>query len=665
MSVASRLTDAARVLTLALLVALPFTAGYMFDEHLLGTSLVVLVIALILFVGGALGGRALLSPDRPLLVPLVLLIAWYLVSTLASVYLHASLVSLLQLIAYVLLMLICASLFEDERWRRAAWIAIAAAGAIEGIIGLRDWTQTVIFQGDPRWRIFGTMYNPNVLAGYLVVALAAAAVVLALAWRYTQERTDRPRFALIAAGFAPLILGAALLLTASRAGMLGALAGAATFAVAAPTRIRARWFVAAGLALVLVVAVAPPLRNRLISATAQSNSAIFRWYTWVGTAEMIRERPLLGYGPGTFEHAYPQHAIVGFTRMAHQTPLQIAAEAGVPALLLALAAVAVIARRLIAGLRSGGPRALECAAALAALAAVGVHNLADYTWYVPAVGMSLAAILGLGLASSAEEAPAAGRARRWPLWLAAALALIVALLAAGGLQAQRLQAQAKAMVARGHYQPAAAALRRAAELDPLDAGIAADLAQASAVTSIGPPTRAVELRLRAAELNPLDGGNYVGLAELYARLDEEQSALAAAQRAIEVAPNSARSYVTLAQLQERFGHADEALATWRALDELYKSPVGQIAAIEQPTDFLWAYAWLPLAEAAEERGDRDEAARYFRQAADLTGGYAGMQRANEEALKLLGSWNEAMVAEAERMQRSAEAGLRRLGESDG
>src|SRR5690606_34445213 len=153
---------------------------------------------------------------------------------------------------------------------------------------------------------------------------------------------------------------------------------------------------------------------RLISATAQSNSAIFRWYTWVGTAEMIRERPLLGYGPGTFEYAYPQHAIVGFTRMAHQTPLQIAAEAGVPALLLALAAVAMIARRRIAGLRSGGMRALECAAALAALAAVGVHNLADYTWYVPAVGMSLAAILGLGLASSAEEAPAAGRARRWP-----------------------------------------------------------------------------------------------------------------------------------------------------------------------------------------------------------------------------------------------------------
>jgi putative inorganic carbon (HCO3(-)) transporter len=661
---ASRLRDAARVLTLALFVALPFTAGYMFDEHLLGTSLVVLVIALILFVGGALGGRTLLRPDRPLLAPLMLLIAWYLVSALASVYLHASLVSLLQLIAYVLLMLICASLFEDERWRRAAWIAIAAAGSIEGIIGLRDWTQTVIFQGDPRWRIFGTMYNPNVLAGYLVVALAAAAVVLALAWRYTQERTDRPRFALIAAGFAPLILGGALLLTASRAGMLGALAGAATFAVAAPTRIRARWFVAAGLALLLVVAVAPPLRNRLISATAQSNSAIFRWYTWVGTAEMIRERPLLGYGPGTFEHAYPQHAIVGFTRMAHQTPLQIAAEAGVPALLLALAAVAMIARRLIAGLRSGGMRALECAAGLAALAAVGVHNLADYTWYVPAVGMSLTAILGLALVPAQGEASEAPP-RRWPLWLAAALALIVALLAAGGLQAQRLQAQAKAMVARGHYQPAAAALRRAAELDPLDAGIAADLAQAVAVTAIGPPTRALELRLRAAELNPLDGGNYVGLAELYARLDEEQSALAAAQRAVEVAPNSARSYVTLAQLQERFGRADEALATWRALDELYKSPVGQIAAIEQPTDFLWAYAWLPLAEAAEERGDRDEAARYFRQAADLTGGYAEMQRAVEEAMKLLGSWNEAMVAEAERMQRSAEAGLRRLGESDG
>ena len=661
-AIADRSADVARVLAIALLIALPFVGGYMFDQHLLGTALGALLAGLAACLACALGSTQVRLGLGRAAWPVAGFLAWYTIATIASAYLHASLVSLLHVGSYVAFAALCARLFADERWRRWAWIAIAAAGAAEGIIGLRDWTQTVIFQGDPSWRIFGTMYNPNVLAGYFVVVLAAAAVALAVAWRYTQEQPDRPRLALIAAGFALPIAGAALLLTGSRAGMLGAMFGAAVFVIAAPTRIRVRWFVAAGLALVLLVVVAPPLRNRIVSAAAQSNSAIFRWYTWVGTANMVEARPLLGFGPGTFQYAYARHAVVGFTRMAHQTPLQLAAEAGIPALLLALASVAVIARRLVLGLRTGGLRAVECAAGLAALAAVGLHSQADYTWYVPAVGLTLAAIVGLAMAASRDDAPRV--AVRWRCWIGAALALVAAGACAWGLQAQLLHAEGKGMLARGRYQTAIVPLRRAAELDPLDASIAADLAQATAVASIDGSARAVELRLRAAQLNPLASDNFVGLAEVYARLDEEQSALAAAQRAVEVAPNYARAYVTLAELQQRFSREDEALETWRALDEVYESPVGQVQAIDQPTDFLWAYAWLALGEAAEEQGRADEAAKYYGQTAELTGSYASAQRANEEALRMLGTWNEPQVAEAERMQARAEAGARRVEERD-
>ncbi|MGI5816642.1 MAG: O-antigen ligase family protein [Armatimonadota bacterium] len=652
--------DASRALAIALVLAMPFVAGYMFDQHVLGAAGGALLCALAACVACALGSQRVRAGLGSAAWPLAGFVAWVVVATIGSVYLHATLVSLLQMAGYVALLAIFASLFTDERWRRWTWVAIAAAGALEGVIGLRDWTQTVIFQGDPSWRIFGTMYNPNVLAGYLLVAIPAVAVVLAMAWRDTQDEPERPRLALIGAGFALLITGAALLLTGSRAGLLGAMFGAVVFAIAAPTRIRARWLVVGALALVLLVLIAPPLRNRVVQATTQSHSAMFRWHTWVGTAEMVRERPLLGYGPGTFEHAYPRHARVGFTRMAHQTPLQVAAEAGVPALLLLLAGVTMIGGRLIAGLRGDG--AVQCAAGLAALAAVGLHNLADYTWYIPAVGLTLSAAVGLALAASRDRAAPA--APRLPCWIGAALALVAVVACGWGLRAQLLHAQGSAMLASGRPQMAAAPLRRAAELDPLDAQIRHRLAQAVAASPFDGPVRALDLRLQVARLNPLDAGNYVAMAQLYAGLGEEQSALAAAGRAVEVHPNYARAWVVLAQLQESAGLEEQARATWRALEEIYRSPVGQFQAIDEVTDVSWAYAWLALGREAEEQGEFDEAAKYFRRAAELTGSFTRMQRSREELLRQIGTWNEAEVVEAERMQAAAERGLERVEESE-
>jgi tetratricopeptide (TPR) repeat protein len=207
-------------------------------------------------------------------------------------------------------------------------------------------------------------------------------------------------------------------------------------------------------------------------------------------------------------------------------------------------------------------------------------------------------------------------------------------------------------------------LRRAAELDPLDAEIRQDLAQAVGASPLSGPQRAVEIRLEAAELNPLDGGNLMGLAELYAALDQEQSALAAAKRAVEVQPNEPRAYVVLGRLQERMDREEKALDTWRALDELWESPVGQNQAIATPTDFDWAYAWLALAQQAERQGDLNEAGRFYRQAADLTGQFASARRKNEELLRQIGTWDETEVREAERLTAKAERGLERVGEDD-
>lgn len=653
----------ARVATLAMIIALPLFAGYLFTDRILWAGLLAMICVVAAEIAALLGARSIGVGLGVAGGPLTAFVAWNIVAAGFGEYVHASLVALVAFISCIAVLALCATLFQDRSWRRRGWITVAAAGVIEGVIGLRDWTQTLITQGDASWRIFGTMFNPNVLAGYLLAVTPAALVVLVWAWHRAAEDQERPRLGLIGAGFAVIITGSALLLTGSRAGLLGALLGAAVMGLLTPARIRRRWIVAAALLLVVLMVLAPPVRTRLLSAATQSNSAIFRWYTWKGTVRMIAARPLLGFGPGCFEHAYPRYALVGFTRMAHQTPLQIAAEGGVPALLFVAAGVALIGWRLVRTARAGGFTGLEAAAGLGALAAVGLQNMADYTWYVPAVGMTLSATVGLGLAAgregeeAGEVANARGAGRRLP-WLLMTLGLIVILGCSVGLRAQALANRGRVLMAQGRYNIATGWLRRAIQIDPLDADIWEDLGQAAA--GAGRLESAVQARLRAAQLNPHKAGNYLALAHLYNALGDGPSALRAAEQAVAVHPNWPRAYVVLAQLQAEHGMTEKALQTWRALERVYQSPVGRYQAIEEVTDFSYAYAWLALGREAERVGDVTAAADYYQRAADLASEFARLQRRREEALRLLGRFDEAEVEEAERIRDEARLALERL-----
>jgi len=298
-----------RALTLGLLVTLPLFAGRMYLWASLAASGTVAVCLLLALAGALLSGNRGQAGGLRSGAADVLLAAFLVCLALASiksVYLHGSLVAVLQIGAYLAMMLLCAAQFREDRWRRAGWWAIALGGILASLLGLREYAHTAILQGERTWRIFGTFYNPNCLAGYLIVTIPAAVVLLAAAWRRAspaerlrsapraspgleersgrpgQERHKRPRVGLILVGFAVALPIAALFLTASRAGALGAMLGAVVFAVVGPKRIRGRWLALALLALAVVVVVAPPLRNRVVAFTAQSHSAIFRWYPWRG-----------------------------------------------------------------------------------------------------------------------------------------------------------------------------------------------------------------------------------------------------------------------------------------------------------------------------------------------------------------------------------------------
>ena len=248
-------------------------------------------------------------------------------------------------------------------------------------------------------------------------------------------------------------------------------------------------------------------------------------------------------------------------------------------------------------------------------------------------------------------------------WTGIALTLGVLIACAVGLRAQMLAARGRAELARGRYATAAGWLRQAAEIDPLDAEILADLAQATAAAGPGGVQRAVELRLRVAELNPLQAGNYLALALLYQAADRDDSALAAARRAVEVAPNWPVAWAALGRLQEALGRHEEALETWRALDRIAQSPVGRYQAVLEPTDIAFAWAWLALGKQAEAEGEHEVAAGYYKRAAELAETFASIQRSREEGMRALGTWDEAETVEAEKLRDEARAGLERVGDT--
>ena len=257
--------------------------------------------------------------------------------------------------------------------------------------------------------------------GYLAIVLAFAAVAaMALA---LESRRALPR-ALAAAG---LVLCVADLVVNQNLTSLTALAGgAATLVLARRGRGGLVPIVAVAALAVLGFALYHPARKRAAEVAAAARAGdwdtllTYRLGPWSAAAEMARERPLTGYGPGTFGAEFVRHRLKAEIRArkryvnplatssygeAHSEPLQALAEGG----LAGLAAIGAFAALLVAlarAARRGGPASAEAAMLLAVLAAGGIAAL---TWFplqrpISAIPLLLAAGRGWRVAAETGEA---------------------------------------------------------------------------------------------------------------------------------------------------------------------------------------------------------------------------------------------------------------------
>jgi O-antigen ligase len=245
------------------------------------------------------------------------------------------------------------------------------------------------------FRVNSLFYDPNLFGRDLALTLVALGAYLAWA-----RGTRLPIVAAIVAG---ILLGA-LALSYSISSFGALLAG---LLVVAALRWSVRWALAGGAAILVCGAI-----FLLVSGTGQTDvgSAESSSTTTSGRVDLVRggitlagDRPIWGWGSGSFGAAFSRHIERAKTTVSHTEPVTVAAEQGGIGLIVYVALVVLALIVLFTG--AGG--SVASAATAACFAAIVVHSLGYAAFTIdPATW----ALLGLGVAlrrARQETAPAA------------------------------------------------------------------------------------------------------------------------------------------------------------------------------------------------------------------------------------------------------------------
>jgi hypothetical protein len=233
------------------------------------------------------------------------------------------------------------------------------------------------------FRVNSVFYDPNVFGRYLALSLVALGAYLAWA--------RDARAAAVAAAVAGVLLGA-LALSYSITSIAALVAG---LLVVAALRWSLRWALAGGAAILICGAI-----FLLVSGTGETDLGSAKDFDTTtsgrvdlvkGGLELAEDRPVWGWGSGSFGAAFSRHIERARTTVSHSEPITVAAEQGAIGLVV-YAALVVLA---LVVLLSGGGVSAGTAAAAAGFVAMLVHSL-SYAGF--AIDPATWALLGGGVA---------------------------------------------------------------------------------------------------------------------------------------------------------------------------------------------------------------------------------------------------------------------------
>lgn len=311
---------------------------------------------------------------RQLWLPLALFMLSLIISVILSYRKSVSLVELYEYLNGILIFVVAAS--PGQRDKSKIISCILSAAFIISILAIYQYffgfkhllsymskhniTNAFALDYISQRRIFFPFVTPNILGGYL-----AMTIPLFLAY------AKRSWILLI-----PVSL--ALLLTRSLGGLVSVFLGLALYFYLLGKLDRKKIIFFAALSLV-VVFVASTRMSAQKDYLQPAFSATMRLDYWKGAWEIIKAHPLIGVGLGNFN--LPE------ARFAHNSYLQLWVEAGLFGLLSFLWLVGIV-------FKYGFNKRLRAAGLISATSIFLLHNLIDFSFFLPEVSLIWWILLG-------------------------------------------------------------------------------------------------------------------------------------------------------------------------------------------------------------------------------------------------------------------------------
>jgi O-antigen ligase len=272
--------------------------------------------------------------------------------------------------------------------------------------------------------VTGTFINRNTAAAYFGSCAVLWSLLLwervrvevperPIAWRLVPIRLVSVRSKKTVIAFSMLLLCLlAMFMTGSRAGVvLSLLALVLAFTTFFRRHLphRTGWVTAlvggGAIALILLQTMGARVSTRF---DLQGLADEGRWETYKATLRMIADHPWFGTGQGTFAYGFPAYrspnaSMWGVWDLAHSTPLEMAADMGVPLAALVAAVWIVLFAVLVRGTLVRRRSLIVPVAALAIGALAVLHSLIDFSLQIPGYAIVVLALVGTGLAQSFSQ----------------------------------------------------------------------------------------------------------------------------------------------------------------------------------------------------------------------------------------------------------------------
>ncbi|GAX44749.1 inorganic carbon transporter [Tolypothrix sp. NIES-4075] len=361
------------------------------------------------------------APGTPSVTPIHLLVLLYwavaAVATALSPVKKVAINDLTTLTLYLLLFALCARVLRSPRIRSWMIVLYLHVSLIVSIYGMRQW-----FFGAPplaTWvdqesafskttRVYSYLGNPNLLAGYLLPAVVFSLVAMFVWQGWIKKALALTMF---------VVNTACLIFTFSRGGWIGLVVALLIvmgllvywWSIEMPPFWRT-WslpIILGGLIGVLLLAVifVEPVRLRVVSIFAdrsKDSSNNFRRNVWDAVFEMIRDRPIIGIGPGhgSFNKIYPLYQHPRYSALsAYSILLEVTVETGFIGLaaflwlLIVTFNTAFLQMQRLRKLRSAD--GFWLIGAIATMAGMLAHGTVDTVFYRPEVNSVWWLVVGL------------------------------------------------------------------------------------------------------------------------------------------------------------------------------------------------------------------------------------------------------------------------------